>query len=240
MSSAVARDWREYKYTDRDLRDHPELANLACSYLASYAGDFEYLRDARQAMIEVGGLPASIVRGVLNCMRTDPRALPSLAAIAKPSAELGHDDVPTESNLRSPSWIQRPSQAARSTRLAQCEWTDPHYPHTYGPEWRMRCKGVPFELDRPARYFRPVSIKTPFTKALTGRLIHRVGEGSFAIWFPNRHTEGFREAPSLKVKTACKYPSWIANPVLIWSLDSFEIFPDPQIKICEYCKELAK
>lgn len=63
----------DYKYTDRDVREDPDLVKLVSEYLHQYGGDFEFLTSAKRALAAYGALPTGIVRGVLNCMRTDPK-----------------------------------------------------------------------------------------------------------------------------------------------------------------------
>jgi len=62
----------DYKYTDRDVRENPNLITPVKQYLGSYGGDFGFLVQARQYLAVQGTLPTSIIRGVLNCMRADP------------------------------------------------------------------------------------------------------------------------------------------------------------------------
>lgn len=62
----------EYKYTDRDVRENPNLILDVKAYLGWYGGDFDFLIKARQYLAVQGTLPTGIIRGVLNCMRTDP------------------------------------------------------------------------------------------------------------------------------------------------------------------------
>ena len=61
-----------YKYTDRDVRELPYLTQIAYTYLDAYQGDFEFLLDAKRIHYQ-GVLATATIRGVLNCMRADPR-----------------------------------------------------------------------------------------------------------------------------------------------------------------------
>lgn len=65
-------DHGDRRYTDRDVREHPELVSVARNFLFGYGGDFEFLRNARDALQGGGALSVGVIRGVLNCMRTDP------------------------------------------------------------------------------------------------------------------------------------------------------------------------
>lgn len=62
---------QDYRYTDRDVRENPELMEAALQFVSGYGGDFEFLVAARQSAAEAGSLPVPFARGVLNCMRTD-------------------------------------------------------------------------------------------------------------------------------------------------------------------------
>ena len=59
------------KFTDQDVRNYPELQQLAEQYARNYEGDFDYLRAARHAVKTRGSLGVTEARGVLNCLRRD-------------------------------------------------------------------------------------------------------------------------------------------------------------------------
>lgn len=62
----------DYRYTDRDVREDPRLAELAMAYLRTYGGEFEPLIEAKTYLRVVGPeLPTAMVRKTLNCMRHD-------------------------------------------------------------------------------------------------------------------------------------------------------------------------
>lgn len=61
------------KFTDRDVRERPELVAEAVRYLRWYQGEFDFLVDAKRYEAACGNLPLATARGVLNCMRTDAR-----------------------------------------------------------------------------------------------------------------------------------------------------------------------
>lgn len=61
------------KFTDRDVRERPELVAEAVRYLRWYQGEFEFLVDAKRYEAANGNLPLPTARGVLNCMRQDTR-----------------------------------------------------------------------------------------------------------------------------------------------------------------------
>ncbi len=60
------------KYTDTDVRSNSySLFDLAGRYLATYQGDFAFLVSAKAAWFD-SRLTVQMVRGVLNCMLSDP------------------------------------------------------------------------------------------------------------------------------------------------------------------------
>lgn len=67
------------KYTDTDVRLHPELRQQAVAYAVEYGGDFDYMLQAQATALATGDLRPGVVRGVLNCMRTDPAVASNLA-----------------------------------------------------------------------------------------------------------------------------------------------------------------
>jgi hypothetical protein len=73
-----------YKYTDTDVRSNPDLVGQAYEFLQSYQGEFEFLRDAKHDLEDQGMLPTGIVRGVLNCMRTQPVVFQRLSQPIRP------------------------------------------------------------------------------------------------------------------------------------------------------------
>jgi len=65
--------YEDRKYTDRDIRDNPKLISLAEGYLLDYTGEFDYLLGCRELVEGGERLPIPLARGVLNCMRLDPK-----------------------------------------------------------------------------------------------------------------------------------------------------------------------
>lgn len=72
------------KFTDRHVREYPDLRRVALDYLRGYRGEFEPLVAARELDgYSDDNYPTGVIRMVLNVMRTDPRAvglLPTLLA----------------------------------------------------------------------------------------------------------------------------------------------------------------
>lgn len=91
MSTTVAYD---YKYTDRDVREDPRLAELACAYLKTYGGDFEPLLEAKTYLRVVGEPPAAMIRRTLNCMRHDHSVAGQMPTPQRPSFAIEDVQMP--------------------------------------------------------------------------------------------------------------------------------------------------
>jgi hypothetical protein len=65
----------EYRFTDREVREDPDLAKLAYEFAYNYGGDFDFLVHSSMYAREHGRLHTAMARGVLNCMRTDTQGL---------------------------------------------------------------------------------------------------------------------------------------------------------------------
>lgn len=202
----AALDWSSHKFTDRDVRDHPILVDVARQYLLQYTGDFEFLLDMRR---KLDHLTIPQARGVLNCMRNDPRATNALTELLKrlprmPELPAANGDGEFEAEVVDIKVKMKPT----------CNITQPHESH-YIDKARGMCRGVPFEINREYYFARPATIKLPFAMARTGSLIHAVAaSGSKVQWFPPIHHYGFGRC-ELWVKTMCRYPSSIRNPKLL-------------------------
>jgi hypothetical protein len=92
-----------YKFTDTDVRTYPGLVGEAYAFLHQYQGEFDFLRDAKQELAERGGLPTGVVRGVLNCMRTQPNAAQILSGSPqRPNLRI----VREPERVRMPFWLK--------------------------------------------------------------------------------------------------------------------------------------
>src|SRR5215203_6856419 len=107
----------EHKYTDRDVRESAELVEAAIEFLESYQGDFEFLIDCKMRLSAGGELSVGMVRGVLNCMRANPRVknLPEPLHVSDEDAEV----IPMKQRQTYPS----------KRGAAPCYETGPHEMH---------------------------------------------------------------------------------------------------------------
>jgi hypothetical protein len=88
----------------------------------------------------------------------------------------------------------------------------------------------------------PVFIKRDFVVARGGTMIHLVGDQEChnIQWHPNAHEWGFSEfGPDLHVKLACRYPSYLKNPLLITQAQGEELKFDNG-EVVPFCKHCAK
>jgi hypothetical protein len=241
----------EHKYSDRDVRADPDLAELAYEYLDAYTGDFEPLVRAQEVLTGSRLLTTSQIRVVLNCMRhdwniADQLPQPMAKVIEMPQRDNEVEVIPKRKKYKEPSW---------KDRYVNCERTDLHPSHAYEKNGydQWRCDGI--ANDRPDHLWTDAKIKTPYVKAPGGKMIHLLGEGSNFHWYPYRYGDGFgglsrqfdedgkywqwgRFPPALNVKLLCKHPSWLRNPMLLWELPENLITNDgTPIKLCKYCEK---
>jgi hypothetical protein len=229
----TALEWADYKFTDRDVRDHPLLVDIARNYLIQYTGDFEFLLDMRR---KCEHLTVPQARGVLNCMRNDPRAMTALMEILRrlpraPELPAANGDGEfREDEKVVPFRLRRTSGYGKKTN-EHCDETQPHHGH-----WTDRnnfCPGIPWAINR-AVFALPAKVKRKYAIAKSGTLIHLVARERHAVqWFPrDSHGEGFGRA-ELCVRLVCRYPSMLRNPVLTDELPEHHW----NLKLCPYCIE---
>lgn len=223
----TALDWADYRFTDRDVRDHPVLADVARNYLIQYTGDFEFLLEMRR---KCERLTVPQARGVLNCMRNDPRAMTALMEILRrlpraPELPAANGDGDFEAKVVDIKVKAHPV----------CEITHPHESHYLGR--KGMCRGIPYEINRGPYFHFPASVKRPFAVSKTGNLIHVVAKDRHAVqWHPPLHSYGFGWC-ELYVNLLCRYPSSLRNPQLI-DKERADILHD-MLKM-EWCRHCVK
>jgi hypothetical protein len=234
----------ETRYTDRDVRENADLIDRAYAYVEAYTGEFQYLIDMKMRIASGSTLTTPMVKGVLNCMRADPRVTDLPQPLPVEEAVVVEMRPKREKRKRYVGRIECPQVAA------QIE----HGYHTYETVHETgSCEGFHF-INREYEVDMKVVIKRPFVKARGGRMIHLVGDmNRCAIrWFANQHSWGFcldwkEEFPRLDllVKTACKYPSYLRNPLLMdEAIAEFFLFPvageDQLTEWCPHCQEVMR
>lgn len=236
----------EYKYQDRDLRDHPALYDLAVEYLKQYTGDFHFLRDAKRTVLTGLPLPMGVARGVLNCMRGDSRVTQQLYAIALPSPP-AKDAVVLEMTRSKRTWRKKQRWNEKKCDLTESHgshsWTNPDFDSNnddedYDVPVYWNCEGVPYEINRSS-YTIDAKVKSDWGAARQGKFIHRLTREGHCVWHPRMHEDGFYSPPDLWVYTYCKYPTQIRDPRLFKSLPEQEDLEMMDIAECLRCKENA-
>lgn len=198
----------QIKYTDRDVRDHPEVYETVVEYLENYTGEFAYLIDCKMRVGQNMDLSVGMVRGVLNCMRNDPRV--DLSNLPEPGRyETEAVVVPI-----------RKGQARK--KKVVCANEDFHERHgaNFGDDEYYSCAGK-YEIDRKP-YRLPATTRFEAVAARTGQRIHAISFVEVA-WFPNQHSFGFTSgwrggsynSGDLFIKTVCKSPGWVRNGILL-------------------------
>lgn len=239
----------ELKYTDRDVRENSDFLPAVLTYLEQYTGEFEYLIDMKMRAAQGMNLTVPMVRGVLNCMRHDPR-VQNLPA-PKPVEYGVLIDMEEERPKR------REPQQPRKRYGGQdpCDEDSPHDRHDYdlpvnrkGETWQYTCPGI-FTINRgftdrdgywSGDVLTPARIKVPFATARGGMLIHRiVPEKSHFVWRARQHTWGYYTL-YLSVKTLCRYPSYLTDPYLLGyaiTKDQEEFLDWANRKKCPHCQK---
>lgn len=197
------------KYTDRDVRENPEYYGIVVDFLVTYQGEFQFLIDCKMRVMQDHDLTVGMVRGVLNCMRVDPRAptLPEPKPITAEDMEAFADVIPMREPLyRKPKKIER----------GYCTNQRPHQ-HT-SEDWQTihYCPGV-LKVERPHSYRRPAEIHPEYVfvkaKSLSTTLIHRATSAEVE-WYPKWNDYYWSRKPEVIVHTDCTYPHYLRNPLL--------------------------
>ena len=252
----------ETKYTDRDVRENEELIDAAIEYVEEYAGEFEYLIDMKMRLASGGDLTTPMIRGILNCMRHDPRVVGLPAPL------------PHEPGTVTPiATKQRQRREKRKAYGGNKDCPNPAF-HSERHDWednefKYYCDGK-YAINRGERheYYNSLVCHVAvdaypkphilYVAARGGALVHQImpqGEwdGGAPItfaWKNYPHSWGwFRSQPEYEkfddkiwspdwhVKTRCRYPSFISNGHLL-TLERAHLLVDnleiPR-KLCPHC-----
>lgn len=197
----------ELKYTDRDVRDDPELMPLAIAYVLNYTGEFDPLVEAKEYLDEEGELTTALARKVLNCMRHDANVLSKL-----PRPQRRTDNVV--------AFARSPRKKREDKSYDHCGDQASHEYH-WDSDKRMSCPGTPFAINREGVRLK-VTVKAPFGVARQGRVIHSMQGYGYCDYTPPRHRWGLpdhwymdRQLGRFHAKTVCKNPSWLIDPILL-------------------------
>lgn len=209
----------ERKYTDRDVREDENLTDAAIDYLERYQGEFDFLVDCKMRIANGSGLNVGMIRGVLNCMRHDPR----VKNLPEPLPVEEGQVVPMKGRAQI---IRRGSP--------RCKVPEFHDAHRVPKEsnggvyqWEGHCPGI-FEINRDHVIEAKAHVTVPYIAAQSeSSYLHRTGQSRWNAkthWFPNVHRWGFQELdPDLYVRPACTFPRIIRNPFLLDDVEMFEL-----------------
>jgi hypothetical protein len=199
----------ERRYNDRDVRDNREvLEEVAVEYLEQYTGGFDFLVDMRMRVATGYGLTTAMVRGVLNCMRNDPRV------VGMP--EPGHDYHEPDADVI-PMRPRRRRERPEPTPPEVCPDLgtehDAHWFPCQRASGEQHCLGW-HAVNRGLLTVR-ARFHAPYVRGRQSNLVHRAtGEGE-VTWFPERfHQYGPSYPARWRVGVACPLP-WLVEPTLL-------------------------
>jgi hypothetical protein len=230
----------ETRYTDRDVRENGELVELAEQYVDGYNGDFQYLIDMKMRVHSGLQLTTPMVKGILNCMRADPRVTGLPTPLPPEENNVVVELKPQKRKKRKP-W--RSDLACN-----QVDQKIEHSSHSYDTEeYNGWCIGFHW-INRTEPVYTQAKIKVPFVVARGGKMIHLVGdpERHYFDWSPRAHKWGFAYTEygaanwpvDLHVKLACKYPSFLTKPILL-TVDQADLMKEKDglgfMPYCQHC-----
>lgn len=177
----------ERKFTDRDIRDGgPILHQQAVAYLQNYTGEFDLLIDCKMRVSQGMELTVGMVRGVLNCMRNDPR----VKNLPKPK-DWSADHEAEVIQIR-PLTDRCPDEGTEHNS----HW----YPSKQGGQ--RHCNGW-HSINRSITYTR-ARFHAPYLRGRASNLIHRSTHVGEVVWFPRGyHKFGQAEPAKYWVGTMC-------------------------------------
>jgi hypothetical protein len=185
-----------HKYTDRDVRENElEMRHFVESYLERYHGEFEFLIDCKMRVAEGYTLSTGMVRGVLNCMRNDPR----VKGLPAPLPPLEDDADVIE--LRGPRGFR-----ARRPEVFSAREPEIVIPREYRP----------YHADTKAH----VNFTYAISKSLS--MLHRIDRERDAVveWVIHPDRTMPRRFDRIRVPVLCKNPHWLTYRSLspLWVL----------------------
>jgi hypothetical protein len=205
------------KYTDRDVRENQNFYQTVIDYLDTYEGEFDFLVDCKMRVAMDRDLTVGMVRGVLNCMRHDPRVTDLPEPLPPQEGKVLHMPI---------------KKKKKKSRGKPCDiegfhpkhggfvYKDGDYFYADGYEF---CDGK-YEINRDD-FEVPAHLAVPYIMSRSGKLIHKVNGEAWYMWRPLRHEWGWRYAgdgdPDLYARTLCTFPRIVNNPILLpsWKLD---------------------
>ena len=218
----------EHKYTDRDVRENANFYDAAIRYLDQYSGSFDFLIMCKQRLAMEEDLSVGMIRGVMNCMRADPRVtgLPEPGQYSEHEAQV----IP----------MKRPDKKKRGFKY-ECDRTDLHDAHP-STDTVWSCGGI-YAINRDVNTLMKASIHSeyPYFAARGGRLIHTIQPVLTRTewWPPSRHEFGFAtdRFPTLWVGSACVYARGTKCPILLKGDEALGMQLFGERTFCNHCKK---
>lgn len=231
-------DQANFKFTDDDVRRHPGYHDVVLSYLDQYHGSFTFLLDVKRRVENGLDLTTGHVRGVLNCMRIDPRVqIPEV------------DDLPKPKKRKKGKKSKRRKLAAVvpiRPEKPECELEGTEHDRHYlvddsGTRWP--CWGW-HSINREISFTRRARFHAPYIRGRSSNLIHRsTHEGTITWWTSGvRHSWGMASADWWHVKAVC--PVTLKQPSLLdaQGVEEAEPYEQPsstrahtEITLCQKC-----
>jgi hypothetical protein len=208
----------DLKYTDRDVRENDELTEAAYEYIEQYTGEFAFIIDCKMRVASGESLTVGMVRGILNCMRVDPRVR-NMPTPLPPDETVVAFERPPRRQFR---------QLPRYQRKA-CDIEKYHGPHGGAGDSEYHfCHGK-YAINRGGYSYRRdaylhddilyVAGKSPTTllhKTMVPHWTRDPKQPSAAYeWFPEQHGWGWAFRPKLRVFPYCKTPQNLVQPILL-------------------------
>lgn len=238
----------DHRYSDRDVRENPDLRELAIDYINKYGGSFNPLLRIKLHLARGGsvdGLNTVQIRTILNCMRHDVAVAAHMPAPQFPYTPPREGEDPFRTYSPDPEArqvIELPRQRDPRKGKQDCGNPDSHEYHGLGTgTW---CEGVPFGINRTRGTVRTQGrLKTmKFAATRSGALVHKLTGEARLLWRPYPHDWGFVDHPvGVIVKTNCKNPSWIQDGHLFME-EPVHLYIDEVFakKRCQRCFSVAE
>lgn len=227
------------KYNDRDVRDNPDLRLVAIDYLEQYTGEFDYLIEMKQRLALDMELTDPMVRGVLNCMRHDPRidGMPEVV-------------LQTESAYSNVVAFRKPTKKSRGRLECPLFANGIYHHHKMGwtVDFPISCRGL-YRINRQIAVM-DAKIHTKYVVARQGSVVHRATGVGWTRWYPpGSHEYGFADwtTPELIAGVECMIRS-VKSPMLFFDREvavgpaGVTDVPDPRPKrqgeflpLCKRC-----
>jgi hypothetical protein len=217
------------RYSDEDVRRNPGVAFAAAErYLEGYTGEFDFLLGMQMRVSEGLDLTTGMVRGVLNCMRNDPRcgALPDLEATSE-------DEDPPEAPVL--ALVPDPLPCPYEGTEHSIHWYEDgrsNNSQTHCAGWHAINRRL---TERRVRFHRD------YVRGANSNVIHRCTHEGFITWFPPFHSWGMARASIWTVGRGCTpnaFPLKRATTLTaaeVREQEPYDGAPGDAVRLCRQC-----